>query len=54
MLADDFIAKVAETQAWRDLVVEVGKQRAKDVVEERLAAQDANSVINWQPAGPSH
>ena len=54
VLADDFIARMAETQAWRDLVAEVGKQRAKDVVKERLAAQDANSLINWQPSEPSH
>ena len=54
VLADDFIARMAETQAWHDLVAEVGKQRAKDVVKERLAAQDANSLINWQPSEPSH
>ena len=54
VLVDDFIARMADTQAWRELVAEVGKQRAKDVVKERLAAQDANSLINWQPGGPSH
>jgi hypothetical protein len=24
------------------------------VVKQRLAAQDANSLINWQPDGPLH
>ena len=52
VLADDFIARMADTQAWRDLVAEVGEQRAREVVKQRLAAQDANSLINWQPDGP--
>ena len=54
VLADDFIARMADTQAWQDLVAEVGEQQAKEVVKQRLAAQDANSLINWQPVGPSH
>jgi len=54
VLADDFIARMADTQAWRDLVAEVGEQRAREVVKQRLAAQDANSLINWQPHGPLH
>ena len=53
-LADDFIATMADTQAWCDLAAEVGEQRARDVVKQRLAAQDANSLINWHPGGPSH
>ena len=54
VLADDFIARIADTQAWQDLVAEVGEQRAREVVKQRLAAQDANSLINWQPHGPLH
>ena len=54
VLADDFIARMADTQAWQDLVAEVGKQQAREVVKQRLAAQDANSLINWQPDGPLH
>jgi len=54
VLADDFIARIADTQAWQDLVAEVGEQRAREVVKQRLAAQDANSLINWQPDGPLH
>jgi len=54
VLADDFIAKMADTQAWQDLVAEVGEQQAREVVRQRLAAQDANSLINWQPDGPLH
>jgi hypothetical protein len=54
VLADDFIARMADTQAWRDLVAEMGEQRAREVVKQRLAAQDANSLINWQPHGPLH
>jgi hypothetical protein len=54
VLADDFIARMADTQAWQDLVAEVGEQQAREVVKQRLAAQDANSLINWQPDGPLH
>jgi hypothetical protein len=53
-LADDFIARMADTQAWQGLVAKVGEQQAREVVKQRLAAQDANSLINWQPDGPSH
>ena len=54
VLADDFIARMADTKAWQDLVAEVGEPKARDVVKQRLAAQDANSLINWQPGGPLH
>jgi len=54
VLADDFIARMADTQAWQDLVAEVGEQQAREVVKQRLAAQDTNSLINWQPEGPLH
>jgi hypothetical protein len=50
VLADDFIA--ADTRAWQDHVGEVGEQRAREVVKQRLAAQDPNSLTNWQPDGP--
>jgi hypothetical protein len=53
-LTDDFIARMADTQAWQELVSEVGEQQAREVVKQRLAAQDANSLINWQPDGPLH
>ena len=53
-LAEDFIARMADTQAWQELVAEVGKQQAKEVLKQRLAAQDGNSLINWQPDGPLH
>jgi len=46
VLAEDFIARMADTQ--------VGEQRAREVVKRRLAAQDENSLINWQPDGPLH
>ena len=54
VLADDFIARMADTQAWQDLVAEVGEQQAREAVKQRLAAQDANILINWQPGGPLH
>ena len=54
VLADDFIARMADTHAWRDLVADLGEPKAKNVVKQRLAAQDPNSLINWQPGGPSH
>jgi hypothetical protein len=54
VLADDFIARMADTPAWQHLVAQVGEQQAKEVVKQRLAAQDANSLINWQPDGPLH
>ena len=52
VLADDFIARMADTQAWQNLVAEVGEQQAREVVKQRLAAQDGNNLINWQPEGP--
>ena len=54
VLANDFIARAADTRAWQDLVAEVGEQQAREVVKQRLAAQDPNSLINWQPDGPLH
>ena len=53
-LADDFIAGMADTQAWRKLVADFGEQQARLVVKQRLAARDANSLINWQPDGSLH
>ena len=54
VLADDFIARMADTQAWLYFVAEVGKKQAREVLKQRLAGQDANSLINWQPDGPSN
>ena len=54
VLADDFIARMADTQIWQNLVTEVGEQQAREVVKMRLAAQDANSLLNWQPDGSLH
>ena len=54
VLANDFIARTADTQAWQELVAEFGEQQARQVVKQRLAAQDANSLMNWQPDGPQH
>ena len=53
-LTDDHIAMMADTAAWRNLVAEVGMQRAKDIVRQRLAGRDPNSLINWQADGPMH
>ena len=53
-LVEYFIAGMADTQAWQDLVAEVGDQQAREVVKLRLAAQDANGLVNWQPDGPLH
>ena len=54
VLADDHIAMMSDTPAWRKLVADVGPQQARDVLKQRLAAQDTNSLINWQPDGPVH
>ena len=54
LLANDFIAGMADTQAWQTLVAEYGEEQARKVLKERLAAQDANSLINWRPVGPRH
>jgi hypothetical protein len=53
-LTADFIAMNSDTAAWRDLVAAVGDQQARQVVRQRLAAQDPNSLINWLPDGPLH
>ena len=54
VLADDFIASMADTQAWQELVAEFGEQQARQVVKQRLATQDASKLMNWQPDGPPH
>ncbi len=53
-LADDLIASIADTPAWQALVAEVGERQAREVAKKRLASQDANSLLNWQPNGPLH
>ncbi|MGC2395855.1 MAG: hypothetical protein WA579_07650 [Rhodomicrobium sp.] len=53
-LADDFIATIADTPAWQNLVAEVGERQAREVAKKRLAAQDANSLLNWRPDGSLH
>jgi hypothetical protein len=53
-LTDDHIAMMADTAAWRNLVADLGKQRAREFVKMRLAGRDPNSLINWQPSGPVH
>jgi hypothetical protein len=51
---DDQIAMLADTAAWRKLVADVGAQRAREIVKERLAGRDPNSLVNWQPGGSAH
>ena len=53
-LTDDQIAMLADTPAWRNLVADVGSQRAREIVRLRLASRDPNSLVNWQPSGPGH
>jgi hypothetical protein len=53
-LTDDQIALLADTPAWRNLVADVGAQRAREIVRLRLAGRDPNSLINWLPSGPKH
>ena len=53
-LTDDQIAMLADTQAWRTLVDDVGIQRAREIVKLRLAGRDPNSLVIWQPSGPGH
>ena len=54
VLVDDFIGRMAGTQAWQELVAKVGQQQARKVLKQRLATQDSNSLIGWQPDGPLH
>ena len=53
-LTDDQIAMMADTPAWRNRVADVGSQRAREIVRERLAGRDPISLLNWQPSGPEH
>ena len=53
-LTDDQIAMLADTPAWRKLVADVGSQRAREIVNLRLASRDPNSLVNWQPNGSGH
>jgi hypothetical protein len=51
---EDFIARMSDTKAWKNLVAEVGEPKARDVLKQCLAAQDANSLFTWQPGGLSN
>jgi hypothetical protein len=53
-LTHDQIALLSDTPTWRNLVADVGTQRAREMVKLRLAGRDPNSLINWQPSGPGH
>ena len=53
-LMDDQIAMLADTPAWRNLVADVGTQRAREIVKLRLAGRDPNSLVNWHPSGSGH
>ena len=53
-LTDDQIALVADTLPWQNLVADAGMQRAREVVKERLAGRDPNSLVNWPPNDPVH
>ena len=53
-LVDDFISSMADTDAWQALVAELGERQAREVAKKRLAAQDANSLLNWRPDGSLH
>ena len=54
VLAEDFIAGMSDTMAWKKLVNDVGEEQARQVLKERLAAQDANNLVNWEPDGLLH
>jgi hypothetical protein len=54
IFVEDFSARMSDTTAWKTLVAEVGELKAREVLKQRLAAQDANSLLNWQPAGLSN
>ena len=54
VLADDFIANMADTRAWQDLVADVGARSARLVVKRRLEEKDPNSFINRQPNRRPH
>jgi hypothetical protein len=51
IFVDDFIARMSDTEAWKNLVAEVGEPKARDVLKHRLAAQDAKSLFDWQAGG---
>jgi hypothetical protein len=53
-LTNDQIAMLADAPAWRDLVADVGSQRAGELVTLRLAGRDPNSLVNWQQCGLWH
>ena len=41
LLADDFIARMADTQAWQDLVAEVGEPRAWAIIARQTGCDPA-------------
>ena len=53
-LTNDQIAMLADTPAWRNLVADVGSQRAREIVKLCLTGRDLNSLVNWQPSGALH
>jgi hypothetical protein len=49
--ASDFIANMADVQAWDNLIKKVGEKKARQILKERLMAKDGNNLVNWEIEG---
>lgn len=54
LFVTDFIANMADVQAWQDLVEDVGEKKARQILKERFMVRDNNNLINWDADGPAN
>ena len=54
LFVTDFIANMADVQAWNDLIKDVGEKKARQILKERFMARDDKNLVNWDPDGPAN
>ena len=54
LFVTDFIANMADVQAWNDLIKDVGEKKARQILKERIMARDDKNLVNWDPHGPAN
>ena len=54
LFVTDFIANMADVQAWNGLIKDVGEKKARQILKERFMARDDKNLVNWDPDGPAN
>jgi hypothetical protein len=50
----DFVANMADVQAWNDLIKDVGETKARQILKEQFMARDDKNLVNWDPDSSAH